>query len=119
MSSKYFNEYHAHVKNDHLEVQFYRLYRDGRDIMCDSLQPQWEPEDDYDIELKKLLKTSTTELKDDGYGHVVRCEYEKVETLKTLRIKTDSKQVANYIWALAKRGARFDDIKALHEAKIF
>lgn len=117
--SKYMRDYKADIENDHLLVVFYRLYRDGRDIMCDSLKPQWEPEDHFIIHLEKRIITRTTEIRKDKVLGKVRIETEEVETLEKLEIRTDSKQAANYIWYLAKHGARFDDLKAMHQAKKF
>jgi hypothetical protein len=112
-------DYKAGIENDHLQVIFHRLYRDGRDIMCDSLKPQWEPEDKFIITLKKRVATRTTEIQKHPVLGIVRIESENIEILDEMVIRTDSKQAANYIWYLAKHGARFDDIKAMHKAKKF
>ena len=118
-SSRYFIEYDAIVWNDHLEVQFQRLYRDVRDVMCDSLKPQWEPEDKFWVHLAKTLRTTTTDIKEDEILGKVKIERNDFATLDTLEFQIDSKQAANYIWWLAKHGATFDQIKAMHEAKKF
>lgn len=117
-NSKYMIDYNAWIENDHLQVVFHRLYRDGRDIMSDSLKPQWEPEDKFIVTLKKRVTTRTTEIREGKCGKI-RIESEDIETLETLTIHTNSKQAANYIWYLAKHGARFEDLKAMREAKRF
>lgn len=117
--SRYMIDYKAGIENDHLRVVFHRLYHDGRDIMSDSLKPQWEPDDKFIIRLEKRITCRTTEIKQHPVLGRLRIESKDVETVETLEIHADSKQVANYIWYLAKHGARFDDIKAMHKAKKF
>lgn len=117
--SRYMRDYNADIENDHLRVVFHRLYHDGRDMMSDSLKPQWEPDDKFIIRLEKRITTRTTEIREDKVLGRVRIESENIETLETLEIHSDSKQAANYIWYLANHGARFDDLKAMHEAKKF
>ncbi len=121
-----FREYHivysAGIQTDHLIVQFQRLYRDGRDIMCDSMKPQWEPEDDFIIELRKVRTERTSEMHREnfmGLPSVLKVNRCKVKTLDTLTINTKSKREANYIWWLAKNGAGFDMIKEMHNVHKF
>ena len=117
--SRYMTVYNAGIENDHLQVVFQRLYHDGRDIMSDSLKPQWEPDDKFIIRLAKRITTRTTEYHNDELLGKYKTEKTEIETVTTLEIRTDSKQAANYIWYLAMHGARIDDIKAMHEAKKF
>ena len=117
--SRYMIQYDAGIKNDHLRVVFQRLYHDVRDIMSDSLKPQWEADDKFIITMEKLVTSRTTEINNHPVLGRVRIESENVEIVETLTIRADSKQSANHIWFLAKHGADFDLIKAMHEAKKF
>lgn len=117
--TRYMIDYKAGIENDHLRVVFWRLYHDGRDIMCDSLKPQWEPEDKFIIRLEKRVTTKITEFHNSKLLGRYKTEKTDIETVDTLEFRTDSKQAANYIWYLAKNGARFEMLKAMHEAKKF
>lgn len=112
----YFPQYHAAVRTDTLHVDFHRLFTDSRDIMCDSLKPQWEALDKFIICLRQMVTTHFSEPIPGGKGTMTWSDVAQVDELE---IRTSSKQVANYIWYLAKHGADFDTIKAMHETQKF
>lgn len=116
MNDCYFRQYHAEVRTDTLHVIFYRLYTDSRDIMCDSLKPQWEPLDKFIITIRELATTHFSEPLPSGKGVAT---WDDVQQTDELEFRTSSKQVANYIWYLAKHGADFDTIKEMHETQKF
>lgn len=110
----YFPQYHAYIETDDIDVTFYRLCTDARDVMSDSLKPSWEPLDKFIINLRKL---KTTRQVKKSMGALIKTT--DVEVVDRYEIRTDSKQAANYIWYLAKNGTRFDDIVAMDKAKKF
>ena len=115
---KYFRQYKAEIRTDALNVLFDRLYTDARDQMCDSLKPQWEALDAFIITVRKLKTMHHHEWK---VISGLRCEvaWDDVEQLDELMIRTNSKQVANYIWYLAKHGTDFDTINSMNKAHQF
>lgn len=120
MTECYFIVYRAGIHTDNLRVEFQRLYRDGRDIMCDSLEPQWEPEDSFIITLVKTKTTRTREVHEDENGGapiiVERCN---TKVLDKMTIYIHNKQIANYIWWLSKNKDNFDLIKEMYNAHKF
>lgn len=107
----YFPQYKAQIETEGLAVDFYRLYEDTRDAMCDSLKPQWEPVDDFRITIKKRV------IKEDSrYGITYIASGISVGEFE---VCTTDKQLANYIWWLAKHGTTYEQFKAMHEAKQF
>ena len=118
MYSKYLPAYKANVDTDILRVRFYRLHEDTRDIMCDSLAPQWGACDDFIINIYELHTEHHHEERNGRFGKTI-IDYDEETILREMEIRTTSKQAANYIWYLAKNGSTFADIKAMHEAEQF
>ena len=61
MNSKYMTVSKATIQRDDLLIVFQRLYVDGRDQMCDSVAPQWEPADKFIVTMEKLRTWTETE----------------------------------------------------------
>lgn len=115
MMDTYFPQYHAFIDTDTLRVRFHRLFTDARDAMCDSPKPQWEALDQFLIVVCEVVTTRFRDTLEDG-SVLTRNDVTQVDELT---IETNSKQVANYIWYLAKHGTDFDTIKAMHHSKKF
>lgn len=102
MNGTYFPQIRACIQTDDLSINFYRLYKDARDIMSDALKPDWTPVDDFSIEIAKL----------EPVGN-------KLFPGESFTVLTKDKQLANYIWWLGKHGTTYEQFKAMHEAKQF
>ena len=110
-NSTYFPQYKAQIETEGLAVIFYRLYEDTRDPMCDSIRPDWSPVDDFRITIKKRVSKESSR-----YG----CAYiEEATVADEFEVFTTDKQLANYIWWLAKHGTTYEQFKAMHEVKQF
>lgn len=115
MIDTYFPQYHAFIDTDTLRVRFHRLFTDARDAMCDSPKPQWEALDEFVIDLCDVRTTHFSETLEDGSVMT----WSDVTQVDGFTIRTNSKQVANYIWYLAKHGTDFETLKAMHHSKKF
>lgn len=49
---KWFREWNADVRRGDLDVRFYRVYEDVRDIMSDDPRPDWMPTDEFRVEIE-------------------------------------------------------------------
>lgn len=86
MRKKWFREWQADVRRGDLDVRFYRLYSDVRDVMSDDPRPDWMPTEEFRVEL------------DDGDGEVV--------------LFGNGKDWANGLWFQAvKKGASLSSLK--------
>ena len=110
----YLPQYHAFIDTDNIYVTFRRLFTDVRDVMSDSLQPDWMALDKFIIKLTKKKTTHHHERRDNCI-----VKWSDVEVLAEYEIRTDSKQAANYIWYLTKNGTTFDRIVLMDKSKKF
>ena len=105
--------HNATVDRPDLKVQFLRGFEDHRDYMSDSIKPDMIATDNFDICIFKM--NTYEETKDWGNAVTTIYHHEVVEKFEIKSI-TD-KNIANYIWYLAKKqNASYEDLKALHEA---
>ena len=109
--STYFPQYKAMIETKGLTVEFSRLSKDRRDQMSDSVKPEWEPVDDFKITIKKIA------IKE--YSHYTGHYFAEGIIEDKFEVATTDKQLANYIWWLAKHGTTYEQFKAMHEAKQF
>lgn len=107
-------QYHANVHNDHLDVVFYRLYRDVTDIMSDALNRDWQPEDDFHIHMTEKRTTYSEEVRDDDVLGRVVIRGQETQVLETVELRTKDKKVANAIWYLAATGASYQELKSMY-----
>ena len=111
MSSKYFPEYKADIFTKNLRVYFSRLYIDMTDIMSDSPQKNWEPQDDFIITVEKIETIeTTTPYEIDG----VVCHSKSVQqrVVANSKFHVTDKFIANQIWKYSKKFDNYDKVVA-------
>lgn len=113
MNSCYRQVFHAQIENENLHIIFFRLYEDISDPMCDSLNGDWVPVDDFRITIKKVEPQKSFKC---GCGWVTEIISKPGNEFEVL---TNDKKLANYIWYLGKHGTTFEQFKAMHEANKF
>ncbi len=107
-TAKFMPVYKATVKRDDLTVQFQRLYRDGRDQMSDCLAPQWEPLDEFIIDIEAL----TTWHETVSLPHRAKMDIKHSEAGERLELRGVDRNTAAKVWVLAARkNATFAEIR--------
>lgn len=115
----YFRVYKADVNKVEngkgLEVYFHRRFTDGRDQMSNCLRPSWEPVDKFIIHIAGWTeRQEVEEHQNKSFSYTVTKTIR--ENHDSFEVRTESKQMANWIWYLAaKQGLTFDQLKAMNE----
>ena len=108
---KYFPQYKADIFTKNIRVYFKRLFKGMTDIMSDSPQKDWEPQDDFIVTVEKIETTEEDVLYDKGgiqwSSHRV---HQKIVDSSKFHI-TD-KFLANQIWKYSKKFDNYDKVVA-------
>lgn len=59
------------VSTNNLRICFKRLFKDSRDIMSDSIQPQWEAQDSFYVDVYEILTEVHTNVVQDSFGSYI------------------------------------------------
>ena len=120
MNDKFFPVYDAEVQREGLVVFFYRLYKDTRDIMCDSVKPEWTAVDEFLIDVQKMDKTSFWRTPRFSGPNAKPIKVTKITKVDEFSIRTKSKKAANYVWyRAAKAGVTYETLKEMKNARKF
>ena len=111
MNSKYFPQYKADIFTKNLRVYFKRLFKDMTDVMSDSPQKDWEPQDDFVITVEKIKTTEEDVLYDTGelQWSASRVHQKVVESSQ---FHITDKFLANQIWKYSKKFDNYDKVVA-------
>lgn len=111
MNSKYFSQYKADIFTKNIRVYFKRLFKDMTDVMSDSPQKDWEPQDDFIITVEKIETTeTTTPYEVDGVVCYSKSSQQRV--VASTQFHIIDKFLANQIWKYSKKFDNYDKVVA-------
>lgn len=102
---KYFPQYKADIFTSNIRAYFSRCFLDVTDPMSDSIQKDWIPEDDFIIDIQKIVEGHVETAQDDV---TILTRFEKVS--ESVKFHVYSKESANAIWKIAKQTDNYDEI---------
>lgn len=120
MNEMFFPVYDAQVNKKGLQVFFYRLHYDARDIMSDCLKPEWVAKDEFMIELRKLETYTYWDRPRFAPKDADPIQRTGTRCVDEYKIRTTSRKAANYVWYLAeKAGMTYDQLVEMDKANKF